>query len=742
MTDNEQNGKLSQEKFERKETEESLRWSETLLRKVLDAIPDHLAVIDRDLRIVHSNWRSGYEYVDEEIRDRSPICYQAYYPGQERHCEPCHALEVFRTGRPITMEKVNPRIGTVEIRAYPLFNETGEVVMVVEHIRNISERKNMDEALRKSQDELLAQNRQLTDLFQQVEHQAHYDGLTSLPNRSLLVDRIHQALLLARRNNHMVAVIFVDLDNLKSINDSLGHDFGDEILRTTAERLTGCVRASDTVARQGGDEFVIIISESAAEDFVAPIAGKIREAISRPVMLKGHEITVTCSIGISIFPKDGDDVQTLIKNADVAMYRAKEIGRDNFQFYSEELNARLMSRMTMEKHMRRALENSEFTLHYQPKVSLRSGLITGIESLLRWQNPELGMVSPLSFISLAEETGLIGPIGEWVLRTACAQNRAWQESGLPPLRVAVNISARQFKQTNLVEVISRVLRETGLDPHYLELEISESAVVLNLDKMITILNGLKAMGIHLAMDDFGSGYASLSYLKQFPFDKLKIDCSYVRDITSNPDSYAITRAVIAMAHSLHLKVIAEGVETEGQLCYLRDHGCDEMQGYYFSRPVPAAELTDLLRSGGCLKFEADGASSPEKSILVVDDEKNAVRAIERTLSLDGYHVLTAGSAMEGFELLAINRVAVVISDQWMPDMNGNEFLSRVREIHPETVRILITGRGDLESVTDAINKGAIFKFLTKPWDDDSLRDMVGEALKHYGSLQHIEKTYP
>ena len=252
--------------------------------------------------------------------------------------------------------------------------------------------------------------------------------------------------------------------------------------------------------------------------------------------------------------------------------------------------------------------------------------------------------------------------------------------------MAVNISARQFKQTNLVEVISRVLRETGLDPHYLELEISESAVVLNLDKMITILNGLKAMGIHLAMDDFGSGYASLSYLKQFPFDKLKIDCSYVRDITSNPDSYAITRAVIAMAHSLHLKVIAEGVETEGQLCYLRDHGCDEMQGYYFSRPVPAAELTDLLRSGGCLKFEADGASSPEKSILVVDDEKNAVRAIERTLSLDGYHVLTAGSAMEGFELLAINRVAVVISDQWMPDMNGNEFLSRVREIHPETVR--------------------------------------------------------
>jgi len=1027
MTFNVQNGRLSQEKSERKKGEESLRCSETLLNKVFDAIPDLLAVIDRDLRIVCCNWRGGYDYVDEEIRDRSPHCYQAFYPGQGNPCDTCHALEVFRTGRPVAAEKVNPRIGTVEVRAYPLFNESGEVLMVVEHIRDISEskkmqnaireseekfrvlsdtspamiflyrgenliyvnqtfqkltgyteeelinmkfwdwvhddfkdlvrnrglarqrgpaepanyefkyvtkngeersalisagiimysgepagigtiiditerrhaeeelrkaydalemrvrertaelvktnktlqtqveerkraeselhklslaveqspasivisdregtieyvnpkfsritgytreeaigrnprilkgeetdpavyrdlwetitsgrewegefhnrkkngeyfwekakiapitdaagaithfmaikediteRKRLDEALCKSQDELLAQHMELTNLFLQVEHQAQHDVLTSLPNRSLLADRIQQAILLARRNNNQVAVIFVDLDNLKFINDSLGHDSGDELLRTTAERLKGCVRASDTVARQGGDEFVIIISGTAAEDFVAEIAGKIREAISRPVTLKDHEMTVTCSIGISIFPKDGDDVQALIKNADVAMYRAKEMGRDNFQFYSEELNARSMTRMSMERHLRRALENNEFTLNYQPKVSLRSGLITGMEALLRWRNPELGMVSPLSFISLAEETGLIGPIGEWVLRSACAQNRAWQESGLSPLRVAVNVSARQFKQANLVEVISRVLRETGLDPHYLELEISESAVVQNLDKMITILNGLKAMGIHLAMDNFGSGYASLHYLKQFSFDKLKIDCSFIRDITSNPDSYAITRAVIAMAHSLHLKVIAEGVETKGQVCYLTDHGCDEMQGYYFSRPGPAAELTELLRSGGCLKFEAVGASSPEKSILVVDDEENAVRAIERSLSLDGYRVLTAGSAMEGFELIATNRVAVVISDQWMPDMNGNEFLSRVREIHPETVRILITGRGELETITDAINKGAIFKFLVKPWDDDFLRDTVGEALRHYGSLQHIEKICP
>jgi diguanylate cyclase (GGDEF)-like protein len=738
MTANKQNGKILKEKFARKETDESLRWSETILRKVFDAIPDHLAVIDRDLRILHSNWRSGYEYVDEEVREQSPICYQAYYPGQERHCEPCHALEVFRTGSPITMEKDNPRIGTVEIRAYPLFDESGQVVMVVEHIRNINDRKKMEEALRKSQDELLAQNRQLTDLFQQVEHQAHHDGLTSLPNRSLLADRINQAILLAPRNNKQVAVIFVDLDNFKFINDSLGHDFGDELLKTAAQRLTGCVRRSDTVARQGGDEFVIVISVTEAEECVAAIAGKIREQITRPITSKGKELSVTCSMGISVFPKDGNDVQTLINHADVAMYRAKEMGGDNFQFFSEEMNARSVARLTMERHLRKALENNEFTLHYQPKVSLRSGLITGMEALLRWKNPELGMVSPARFIPLAEETGLIGPIGEWVLRTACMQNRAWQESGLPPLRVAVNVSVRQFKHTDLTAVIGRVLRETGLYPHYLELEVTENAVIQNMDKMITTLNELKAMGIHLAMDDFGSGFASLYYMKHFSFDKLKLDCSFVSDITSNPDSSAIARAVIAMAHSLNLKVIAEGVETEGQLNYLRDHGCDEMQGYYFSRPVPAAEFAGLLQMGHSLKFAADDASLPEKCILVVDDEENAVSAIERNLTLDGYRVLTAKSAAEGFDLLATNRVAVVIADQWMPEMNGSEFLSRVRKIHPDTVRILITGRGELESVTDAINYGAIFKFLTKPWDDEFLRGAVGEAFRHYESVQRIE----
>jgi diguanylate cyclase (GGDEF)-like protein len=609
-----------------------------------------------------------------------------------------------------------------------------EIEQLMLHIRRATEKQQAEAELRRSRDELLARNRQLNDLFQQVEHQAHHDGLTSLPNRSLLADRINQALLLSRRNNQQVAVLFVDLDNFKFINDSLGHDFGDELLKISAERLRGCIRANDTVARHGGDEFVIIISAAAADHFVATVATQIRETISRPVTIKGHEMSVTCSIGISIFPKDGNDAQTLLKNADVAMYRAKEMGRDNFQFYSEELNARSMARMTMERHLRRALENDEFTLHYQPKVSMSSGVITGMEALLRWRSPELGMLPPAEFIPLAEETGLIGPIGEWVLRSACAQNRAWQESGLPSLRVAVNISALQFKLANLAGVIARVLRETGLEAKSLELEITESAVINNVERMITTLGELKEMGIHLAMDDFGSGYASLYYLKQFPFDKLKIDRPFVEEITSNPNSSAIARTVIAMAHSLHLKVVAEGVETEGQMRYLRNHGCDEMQGYYFSRPLPAAEFAVLLGSGSTLGFTEDDGSQRAETILVVDDDGNTVRALESILTLCGYRVLTAKNAMEGFELLATNRVAVVISDQFMPDMNGNKFLCRVREIHPRTVRILITGQGDLATVTDAINKGAIFKFLTKPLDCNFLRDTVDEAFRHYETL--------
>jgi len=567
---------------------------------------------------------------------------------------------------------------------------------------------------------------------QQLDYQANHDILTNLPNRNLLLDRLRQLLLVYCGNPQQIAVFFVDLDNFKFINDSLGHEAGDVLLKTIAKRLSDCATSGDTVARLGGDEFVIVSFNTEASDHAASMAGIIQKAISRPLKISEHEIVITCSIGISVFPKDGNDAQTLMKNADTAMYRAKEIGRNNFQYYSDEMNVKALMRMTMEKHLRRALERDELILYYQPKVSLRTGRICGMEALVRWLSPDLGLVSPAAFIPLAEETGLIGEIGEWVLRSACSQNRAWQDAGLVPLTVAVNISAHQFRMHDLLDIINRILLETCLDPKYLELEITESVVMQNVEKVMGILNEIKGWGLSLALDDFGTGYSSLSYLKRFPFDKIKIDQSFVRDLTSNPHSAAIVKTVIAMSHSLRLEVIAEGVETIGELNYLRRHDCDEIQGYYFSRPVPAVEFEALLRSGRCLDLQDE---NKEKSVLVVDDEEGIRTSLKRMLVLDGYKVLTAASAVDGFELLANNRIGVVLSDQWMPVMNGSEFLFRAREIYPETVRILMSGRADIDTLTDAVNQGAIYKFLAKPWEENHVRNVIADAFRYWESIQ-------
>jgi len=564
----------------------------------------------------------------------------------------------------------------------------------------------------------------------QLDYQANHDGLTGLPNRNLLADRVRQALLYTHRSQRQMAVLFIDLDHFKFINDSLGHDLGDRLLKIVAERLTECVRSEDTVARQGGDEFVIVLAELAEGEDAAEVAQKIGAAVRRPLKIDENMLEVSCSIGISVYPKDGGDVQTLLKNADVAMYRAKEQGRNNFQFFAAEMNDKAVARMTMEKHLRRALERDEFLLHYQPQLELDTGRIIGMESLIRWQSPELGFIPPGSFIHLAEETGLIVAIGEWVLQTACAQNKAWQDAGLAPLIMAVNLSPRQFRQEGLAELVARILEETGLEPRYLEIEIIESLVMHDVEGATVILKKLKELGVQLTMDDFGTGYSSLSYLKRFPFDKVKIDQSFVRDITSDPDSAAIARAIIALSHSLNLRVIAEGIETEGQLGYLRSHACDDMQGFYFSRPVPAGEFERMLREGRSLELPADGGL-PDRTLLLVDDEAHVIAALKRMLEDEGYSVLAAGSAAEGFELLATNQVGVVVADLRMPGMRGTEFLSRVKELYPGTVRIMLSGQADMDSLTDAINRGAVFKFLVKPWDDDPLRERIREAFKYY-----------
>ncbi|HEX6828186.1 MAG TPA: EAL domain-containing protein, partial [Burkholderiales bacterium] len=462
----------------------------------------------------------------------------------------------------------------VELSMSPVRNEAGEATHFVTILNDITERQLYQEEL---------------------EHQAYHDALTGLANRNLLPDRIRQAILHAHRAKQSVAVLLLDLDHFKLVNDSLGHAVGDSLLVSVAERLCAAVREGDTVARIGGDEFVVVIADADREEHITAATQRIMDAVVESMVIKGKELYASASIGVSIYPRDGTDAETLIKNADVAMYRAKEQGRNNYQFYTPEMNARLAERVNLVAGLRGALSRNEFKLYYQPLVDVRDGNIVALEVLTRWHHPQRGVVSPSVFIPVTEETGLIRPLGEWVLVNACEQGKAWRDMGLPGIVVAVNLSANQFRQKNLVGTVERALRNTGLDSAHLELELTESVVMYNVDEVLATLRDLKSIGVRISLDDFGTGYSSLSYLKRFPIDKLKIDRSFVRDVITNPEDAAIARAVIAMAHSLDLRVVAEGVETAEQLDFLRANQCDQFQGYYYARPLPASESTELLR---------------------------------------------------------------------------------------------------------------------------------------------------
>jgi diguanylate cyclase (GGDEF)-like protein/PAS domain S-box-containing protein len=432
---------------------------------------------------------------------------------------------------------------------------------------------------------------------EELEHQANHDALTGLANRNLLKDRLQQSLALAHRYERPFSLAFIDLDNFKLVNDSLGHDIGDRLLKIVAERLVTCVREGDTVARLGGDEFVLLVTEQERDDSVYRIVQRVMAAISQPFVIDQREFKVTCSVGIASFPGDGEDADTLLRNADTAMYRAKDLGRNTFQLYSSEMNANFGERLTLETDLWKALERDEFVLHYQPKVDLKTGRIIGMEALLRWRHPVSGMIPPGKFIPVAEESSLIVEIGRWVINEACAQNKAWQNDGMRYVPIAVNISARQLHDKDLVETVRTALKTTGLRAEHLEIELTESAVMLNADETINTMALLRGMDVRISLDDFGTGYSSLSYLKRFPVTGLKIDQSFVRDLGSDPDDAAIVRAIIVVAQELMLDVTAEGVETVEQLEFLKAHGCGEAQGYYFARPVPASEMGALLKRG-------------------------------------------------------------------------------------------------------------------------------------------------
>ncbi len=428
----------------------------------------------------------------------------------------------------------------------------------------------------------------------ELEHQANHDALTGLANRLLLKDRLEQAIALGRRYGQAFSVVFIDIDNFKLINDSLGHDVGDEVLKIVGRRLFACVRDGDTVARLGGDEFVLIIAEHRRDDNMVRVAQRIIATIAQPFVIDQREFKITCSVGVASFPRDGELADALLRNADTAMYRAKDRGRNTFQLYSAEMNANLGERLTLETDLWKAIERGELALYYQPKVACATGRIVGAEALMRWQHPVRGMLAPGKFIPIAEESSLIVEIGDWAIRSACAQNQAWQAAGLPAIPISVNISPRQLHYKDLIATVHNTLVDTMLPPEYLEIELTESAAMSNAEATIQTLTQLRAMNVRVSLDDFGTGYSSLSYLKRLPVTGLKIDQSFVRDVTEDPDDAAIVRAIIVVAQELALDVTAEGVETLEQIRFLRKQGCGHAQGYYFARPVPAAEMGALL----------------------------------------------------------------------------------------------------------------------------------------------------
>jgi diguanylate cyclase (GGDEF)-like protein/PAS domain S-box-containing protein len=569
---------MKQDITERKQIERALRQAEEKYRAIFE---DAIVGIFRSTpggRYIDVNPAMarmlGYDSPGELVANITDISRQVYVDPKRRE----------------ELKQLLREQGTVKNFEYAVYRKDGTKLWFSENMRAISE-DGVEVAYEGTNEDIT--DRKVAE--EQVQYLAYYDALTGLPNRTLLQDRLTKALADARRQKYKIALLFLDLDRFKDINDSLGHSVGDLFLQEVADRLKRFAREQDTVSRLGGDEFLIMLTHVNDISDAAVAAERLMDAMTTGFVVQGHSLNVSCSIGISIFPEHGADCETLIKNADAAMYGAKASGRNNFRFFAEHMNARAAERLTLENSLRQALGRNELFLVYQPQMDIASGMITGLEALLRWQHPELGLVPPDQFIRIAENSGLIMPIGEWVLRTACRQARTWQSDGVPAVSVAVNVSAVQFRQEGFCQLIRKVLDETGLAPQYLELELTESLLLANAEVTFSVLQELKDMGVTLAIDDFGTGYSSFNYLRQFRVSKLKIDRSFIRDIAVNPDDAAITTAIISMAKSLNLKVIAEGVEDEAQMSFLRAHQCDEIQGYYFCKPLAVDKVADKLR---------------------------------------------------------------------------------------------------------------------------------------------------
>ena len=566
---------------------------------------------------------------------------------------------------------------------------------------------------------------QFIDNKERLSYLAYYDVLTGLANARLFEDRLAQ-FIHASQAGHHVGTILLNIDRFTQLNDALGRHIGDAVLTQVARRLDEVLPGGVSLARIGGATFAIAIAELAHDAELEHIVeATILPAINQHFQLGSHEPRIHARAGLALFPRDGPDAETLLKHAEAALQNAKRLG-NAYAYYSPAMNAAHASRLALESELQHALDAQEFVVYYQPRVDLVSGRIVSAEALIRWQHPKRGLVFPGTFIPLTEEVGLIEPIGDWVLDTVCAQQARWLQREVDVVPIAVNLSAAQFKNGNIVQNITDALARHQVTARHVEFELTESMVMNDLETAASNLRALKELGIQLSLDDFGTGHSSLAHLQRFPFDVVKIDRAFIRDVNSNAGNAAIATAIIAMAHSLHLRVVAEGVETEGQLQFLRRRHCDDLQGFYFSEAVPAARFEAMLVEKVQMTL---GRQVDDDTLLIVDDESSNLSTLRRLLRREGYRVLTASGGQEGLNVLALNKVQVIISDQRMPGMSGTQFMGIVRELYPDTIRIILSGFTDLTAVTDSVNQGELFKFMTKPWDDGELVRNIRDAFR-------------
>ena len=565
---------------------------------------------------------------------------------------------------------------------------------------------------------------------EKIQRLSSFDQLTLLPNRAQFLHNLHQLLSNAGANGDLVLMVWIDVDHLRTINDAMGHAVADQVLPAVADRMRDASRRQDLLARLGGDDFALVMSGGSNAQVLRDAAERLIRDLEVDVVTQNGTVKFTLAAGTAVFPTDASYVDDLMSCAEMALREAKKLGDGGISHFVTGLGNLGASHAQAVAELRHAIATDELRLYYQPQLSLHSGKVIGLEGLVRWQHPTRGLLAPFHFIALAEECGLIIALGEWVMRTAMQQIRNWQDQGLTPVRVAVNLSAPHFRQKDLPAAIEKLLFDNAVPASLFELELTESVMMRDAQEAIQIVDRLKKLGLRISLDDFGTGYSSLAYLSRFAIDVIKIDQSFVADITTNPVNASIATATIAMAHKLGKTVIAEGVETQGQMAYLRRHECDEMQGYLFSRPVDASVISDMLRSGAGINLNLDQGEA-QMTLLLVDDEPNILNAIKRLLRREGYRILCAESAAQGLDLLATHRVHVIISDQRMPVMTGTEFLSRVKDLYPDTVRLVLSGYSELESLTDAINKGALYRYISKPWDDDKFKQDVMQAFRYY-----------